>query len=81
LPIGKLSDIVPNMKPDNVTNRLRRAIETSERSRYALAKESGVSESTLCKFMAGGSLRLDSVDRLCEVLGLELQAKRTRKGN
>jgi DNA-binding Xre family transcriptional regulator len=79
LPFGKRADRVSGMNPDNITTRLRRAIESSDRSRYALAKESGVSESTLCKFMAGGSLRLDSVDRLCDVLELELTPKRKTK--
>ena len=79
LPFGKSTDIVSSMKTDNVTTRLRHAIESSDRSRYVLAKESGVSESTLCKFMAGGSIRLDSVDRLCEVLELELIPKQKTK--
>jgi len=56
-----------------VSETLRLAIERSVHSRYALSKLSGVSESTLSKFMAGSDIRLDSVDRLCAVLELELK--------
>ena len=51
---------------------LRAAISNGKVTRYALAKASGVSESTLCKFVAGGDLKLSSVDRLLPLLELEV---------
>jgi hypothetical protein len=52
---------------------------TSELSRYEIAKRSGVTEASLSRFMAGGSLKLESVDRLLDVLGLEIKPKSNRK--
>lgn len=59
-------------KPTKIADRLRQAILDCGETRYALAKRSGVGEPVLCKFMAGAGLRLESIDRLCEALGLEL---------
>ena len=52
---------------------VRDAIEDSEMSRYEIAGESGLSESTLSRFVWGQtSLTLQSLDRLAPVLGLRL---------
>jgi hypothetical protein len=60
--------------------QLREAIRDCGRSRYALSKETGVDQSTLSKFMKGGSLSLNAVDRLAEALKLEISPI-NRKGN
>ena len=60
-----------------VTERLRRAIETSPKSRYQLSKETGIDPAVLHRFFYGQSgLSGDSIDKLAEALGLELKAKR-----
>ena len=52
---------------------LRTAIEASEKSRYQIAKESGVNLSHLQRAMNGETgLSIASVGRLAEVLGLEI---------
>lgn len=57
----------------NITEQLRRAIETSGMSRFQLARLSGVSEAALSRFMSGKrSIGLDSVDKLAVVLKLRL---------
>lgn len=69
-----LEHLVMNQRNDrSLTEVLRYEITNSERSRYALAKESGVSESQISRFMSGErSLSLDAADKLAAVLGLSL---------
>lgn len=68
-----------------VSDLLRRAIDASPLSRYRIARETGIDDSSLAKFVAGErGLSLDSVDKLCELLGLTLQAietTQTKGGN
>jgi transcriptional regulator with XRE-family HTH domain len=60
---------------------LRRAILESGLSRYAISVRSGVDQATLSRFMAGKSgLNLESVDKLVDVLGLEVRPRRKPKG-
>jgi transcriptional regulator with XRE-family HTH domain len=64
-----------------VSARLRTAIKAATVSRYRIAKETGVNESALSRFVAGRSLDLTSADKLAAFLGLELVAsKRKSKG-
>ena len=66
-----------------VTDQLRAAIEaeTKRRTLYQVAKGSGVNWAVLSRFLTGErpTLRSDTVDRLCDSLGLELRPKRRRK--
>ena len=60
-----------------LTDQLRTAIETADKSRYRLSKETGIDEATLSRFMHGkGGLSMDGLDRLAEALGLDLTARR-----
>lgn len=64
----------------NITERIREAIETDGRSRYRLAKETGIDAAALHRFFYGErKLNSDTIDRLADVLGLELQPKRPTK--
>jgi hypothetical protein len=65
-----------------VSEQLRLAIDAGAYSRYALAKLTGIGESTLSRFMAGKTgLSIESIDALCAVLGLALRpVRRARKG-
>jgi transcriptional regulator with XRE-family HTH domain len=59
--MGKLSD------------QIRAAISASGTTRYALAKQVGIPESALSRFMAGKQgLTLATLDKLADVLGLEI---------
>lgn len=67
----------------SVTEQLRQAMDESGKSRYALAKATGIDGATLHRFYYGeGNLSADGIDRLAEVLGLELAKKHgpKRKG-
>ena len=66
-----------------VTDTLRRAVERSGQSRYAIAKATGIDKAVLSRFVARGrGLRSTNIDRLCAYLGLELTTKsgKARKG-
>jgi len=53
-----------------ITTALRKAIERSGQSRYAIAKATGLNESALSRFASGKqSLRLDKADKLAAYLG------------
>ena len=66
-------------KQDRITAGIRRAILASGQSRYAIAKASGVSEAALSRFMSGErGLTTATLDRLADVLGLEIVARRGR---
>ena len=67
-------------KRAKLTDQLRQAIETADRSRYRIALETGIHHATLSRFMNGeGGLSMDGLDRLGEALGLELVARRPPK--
>jgi hypothetical protein len=63
-----------------VTETLRRAVEESGVSRYAIGKATGIPASTLSRFVASGAgLRSETLDSLCVYLGLELKFKKGAK--
>jgi transcriptional regulator with XRE-family HTH domain len=60
-------------KQFSVSDRLRAAILAAPVTRYRIARETGVSESILSRFISGErGLDLTSVDRLAAYLGLDL---------
>ena len=62
-----------------MTDVLKAAIEESGLSRYRIAKDTGLTEPSLCRFMQGRtSLRLDKADVLAEYLGLELTKRKAK---
>ena len=67
----ELEEELDDMKK-TVSEKLREAIESSGQTVYRLSHESGVDTAGLYRFLAGGNLKSDSIDRLCESLGLVL---------
>jgi len=67
------------MKP--LSDQLRDAIEKADVSRYELAKATGVSQSTLSKFVLKQrpGISFDALDKLGEYLGLEIVKKHSKK--
>lgn len=56
-----------------ISNQLRSILDNGEHTLFAVARDSGVTLSCLSRFVAGTrDLRLDSLDRLADVLGLKL---------
>jgi len=65
-------------------DEMRGAIETSGKTRYRIAQESGVAESILSRLMSGErGLSIDALERLSDSLSLEISIRpkrRQRKG-
>jgi transcriptional regulator with XRE-family HTH domain len=56
-----------------LTDQIRRAIDASGVSRYALCKQIDLSQSTMSRFMHGqGGLSVEMLDRIGDVLDLNI---------
>jgi transcriptional regulator with XRE-family HTH domain len=63
-----------------LTDQIRRAIDDSGITRYRIAQETGIDESTLAKFYNGTrGLSLDNLDLLCGYLKLRVTLGRKAK--
>jgi len=59
----------------SLTSALKKALKQCRKSRYQIAKESGISPILLSRFLSGQrDIRLATADRLASVLGLKLKA-------
>lgn len=64
-------------KQRTLSEQLREIIETSEKSRYRISKETGIDASQLLRFVRGtGRFTTDSLDKLGECLNLEFRVKK-----
>ncbi len=67
-----------------IFEQLRKAIQSSEKTRYKLWQETAIDQGQLARFMAGtDGLSVANVERLAEALGLEIiirPKRRQRKG-
>lgn len=63
-----------------LTDQIRQAVDQSGQSRYRLCKTLGIPESSMSRFMAGGGLSFENLDKLADLLGLRLAARKRRKG-
>ena len=62
-----------------MTDVLKAAIEQCGVTRYRIAKDTGILETSLSRFMAGEtSLRLDKADVLADYLRLELTKRKAK---
>jgi len=60
-------------KSKKLTDQIRRSIDESGLSRYRIAQDTGIDESTLAKFYHGTrGISLDNLDRLCGYLRLKI---------
>ncbi len=64
-----------------LSDEIRQAIETCGKTRYQIAKETGVDAATLCRFVQGRQgLLMDSLDRIAECIGLHVVMKDDPRG-
>jgi hypothetical protein len=62
------------------TDQLRQIVESCGISRYQLAKESGIDETTLCRFVHGERCLSESnLDKLGEFFGLRIVTDKPHK--
>lgn len=67
-------------QPKTVSETIRAAIETADVTRYRIAKETGIEQSALSRFMSGErGLAMESIDLLAVYFGLELTETRKRR--
>jgi ribosome-binding protein aMBF1 (putative translation factor) len=60
---------------------IREAMRRDGRTRYRLAKDSGVDQAVLGRFIKGErDLNLRTADKVCKALGLKLVKERRRHG-
>jgi hypothetical protein len=63
-----------------LSERIRKAVLTSQKTRYAIAIGSGVDHAVLRRFMRGErDIKLTTAENLAEYLDLELVHKRRKK--
>ncbi|MDP1797417.1 MAG: helix-turn-helix transcriptional regulator [Planctomycetaceae bacterium] len=68
-------------KQKTLTEQLCDAIAASGQSRYRIAQETGVAESSLSRFVSGErGLSIQSLEKLLDYLSLEVLPKRQGKG-
>ncbi len=63
-----------------MSDTVREAIKTCGVSRYRIAKETGITESSLSRFVASGKgLSVESLDTLFEYLGLDVVPRKAKR--
>jgi transcriptional regulator with XRE-family HTH domain len=62
-----------------LSDQIRDAVKDSGMTKYRIAAATGVQQSSLSRFMRGGSLSLDTLDRLADVLGLVVVVKKPKR--
>jgi transcriptional regulator with XRE-family HTH domain len=68
-------------KRTKLSAQVRRAVDRSGMSRYAICKAIGMDQSIMSRFMNGkGGLQMDSLDAVADLLRLNIVAEKPRKG-
>lgn len=62
-----------------IIEHIAKAIEKSGKTRYRIARETGIDQAVLCRIMRGGSCSTKTADLLCKYLGLQLTAERPKR--
>jgi DNA transposition AAA+ family ATPase len=64
----------------SLTDQIRKVIDTGDKSRYQIAKETGIDEATLSRFIHGkGGLSMEGLDAIGKYLGLHIVAEKPSK--
>ena len=67
-------------KPKLLSEQLREAIDAADVSRYRIAKDIGVTEALLSRFMNGvAGLGQETIDKIGEYLGLRLVGPNSKR--
>lgn len=76
-----MDSVMTMSKRVTVSEQLRKAVEQAPVSRYAISKATGVDQAVLSKFVRGErkGLSMETVDALCDYLGLTLVPKKPKK--
>lgn len=61
-----------------LTDDLRKALLSDNRTWYEIAQEAGIEPDVLYRFRDGKDIRLTTADKICTALGLELKHAKAR---
>jgi hypothetical protein len=61
-----------------ILESIRQAIAKSGKTRYQISKDTGIKQTVLFRIVHGGSCSLETADKLCECLRLELRGSRVK---
>jgi hypothetical protein len=73
---------MPDMS--KILDQIRTAIETGDKTRYRLSKETGIDQAQLSRLMSGtGAMSFENLERLAGALGLEIiiRPSKSKAGN
>ena len=74
------TDYMAKRQPKKLSDQLREAIRNAGCSRYEIARQTGIDQSVLSKFMSGErGVSLATADLLCEFLKVDLTKRRQNK--
>jgi DNA-binding Xre family transcriptional regulator len=65
-----------------IVKQLAKAIEESGQTRYQISRATGIDQAVLCRIATGsgtGSCSVQTLEVLCEYLGLKLVSKKKKK--
>lgn len=62
-----------------VADEIRKVLIASDKSRYAVSQESGVDQAALHRFVNGADLRIGSLEKVAQALGLEIVVRPVRE--
>lgn len=62
-----------------LSDRIRNLIDDSGMSRYEIWKRCGVDQATLCRFMQGGGIKSESLDKLADLLSWDITVTGKRR--
>jgi len=64
----------------DIAKTIRKEIKTCGKTRYQIAKDTGVSETILCRMMQGTSIREATATILLNYFGYELKKTKGKRG-
>lgn len=59
-----------------IIEAIRKQIKTCGKTRYRIAKDTGVGEDQLCRIMQGKTCSVETADTLLKYFGIELKPKK-----
>ena len=62
-----------------IVKEIAKAIEQSGKTRYRIAVDCGIDHTVIHRIVHGGSCSVETLDKLCEYLGLELRLGKARR--
>ena len=68
-------------RSSRLSDRIRQLIDDCGMTRYRIWKETGIDQATLSRFMAGGGLSMDNLDKLADLLDLDIAIRRKRRAS